>query len=103
MILAVSFVLRTIVRSIPESIPVKRRWLKLNHHSFGRVLKSLRNAKGISQEKLAELSGLDRSYVSLLERGLRQPSLETLFLIGSALDISPSEIVGRVEKDSRAT
>ena len=103
MILTVSFVLRTIVRSAPVSIPVKRQGLKLNEQSFGRVLRSLRSEKGISQEKLAELSGLDRSYVSLLERGLRQPSLETLFSIGDSLDVSPSEIVRMVEKDSRAT
>jgi transcriptional regulator with XRE-family HTH domain len=76
--------------------------LKLGQKSFSRVLKSLRNAKKISQEKLAELSGLDRSYVSLLERGLRQPSLETIFLIAEALEISPAEVVRRVEKDSYA-
>jgi transcriptional regulator with XRE-family HTH domain len=74
--------------------------LKLNNQSFGRVLKSIRNGKGVSQEKLAELSGLDRSFVSLLERGLRQPSMETLFLIGDALEIRPSEIVQKVEQDS---
>lgn len=66
------------------------------------MLKSLRNAKEISQERLSELSGLDRSYISLLERGLRQPSLETLFLLGKALEISPSVIVARVEKESHA-
>ncbi|HEY1172499.1 MAG TPA: helix-turn-helix transcriptional regulator [Verrucomicrobiae bacterium] len=76
--------------------------MKLGPKSFSRILKSLRNAKKISQEKLAELSGLDRSYVSLLERGLRQPSLETLFLIASALEISPAEIVRKIEKDSNA-
>jgi transcriptional regulator with XRE-family HTH domain len=77
--------------------------LKLSKPTFGRVLKSLRNAKGISQEKLAELSNLDRSFVSLLERGLRQPSLETLFLIGPPLGVSPSELLRRVEKDCHAT
>ncbi len=67
-------------------------------HVFGTVLRDLRIHAGLSQEKLAELADLDRTYISLLERGLRQPSLTTLFAIAKALDIKPHQLVESVEK-----
>lgn len=42
--------------------------------------------------------GLDRTYISLLERGQRQPSLKSLFAICAALKISPSEMLSIVEE-----
>jgi transcriptional regulator with XRE-family HTH domain len=65
---------------------------------FGEVLRELRTEKGLSQEKLGELSNLDRTYVSLLERGLRQPSLSTIFSLAKALNVSPSSMISKVEK-----
>lgn len=67
-------------------------------HTFGEVLRDLRNQRKISQERLAEYADLDRTYISLLERGLRQPTLETIFKISNALTILPSELIKRVEK-----
>jgi transcriptional regulator with XRE-family HTH domain len=64
---------------------------------FGQVLKELRVKKGLSQEALATDCDLDRTYISLLERGLRQPTLSTLFRIGKALDVSPSSIIRMLE------
>ncbi len=52
----------------------------------------------LSQEKLAELCDLDRTYISMLERGLRQPTITTLFQICSALDVAPSEFVRQMEE-----
>lgn len=66
---------------------------------FPEVLKSLRKAKNLSQEKLAELSGLDRTYISLLERNLRQPTLQTIFKISVALDVRPSEFIKIIENN----
>jgi transcriptional regulator with XRE-family HTH domain len=51
---------------------------------FGTVLRELRENKKLSQEKLAEFCDLDRTYISLLERGLRQPTLTTLFKLSDA-------------------
>jgi len=67
--------------------------------AFGNVLRALRKEQKVSQVMLAEYSQLDRTYISLLERGLRQPSLNTVFKIGSALKIAPSEIIRQVESD----
>lgn len=67
---------------------------------FSIVLREFRNKKGISQEKLALECGLDRTYISLLERGLRQPTISTLFKIAKALDVTPSMLIQEVEKRS---
>ncbi|MBT1700282.1 helix-turn-helix domain-containing protein [Fulvivirgaceae bacterium PWU4] len=64
---------------------------------FGELLKELRNKKGLTQEELATDCGLDRTYISMLERGLRQPTLTTLFKIAEVLNVSPSSIVKQLE------
>jgi transcriptional regulator with XRE-family HTH domain len=65
---------------------------------FGEILKQLRVEKGISQEHLAELADVDRTYISLLERGLRQPTISMLFKLAKALKTSPSKILIKLEK-----
>ena len=64
---------------------------------FGEVLKELRNEAGISQENLAYECELDRSFISMLERGLRMPTLETLFKLSNPLKKSPFEIIKIIE------
>lgn len=66
--------------------------------AFGKTLKEIREAKDISQENLAFEADLDRTYISLLERGLRQPSLETIFSLAKALSIRPTELVSKTEQ-----
>lgn len=65
--------------------------------AFGQVLRDRRLAAGLSQEKLALEAGLDRTFVSLLERGGRQPTLSTLWRLAEALRIRPSDLVTAVE------
>ena len=60
---------------------------------FGKKLRQVRNDKGISQEKLALDIGFDRTYISLLERGKRNPSLITINRIAEYLCINPQELV----------
>uniref|UniRef100_UPI002FBD6350 helix-turn-helix domain-containing protein n=1 Tax=Desulforegula conservatrix TaxID=153026 RepID=UPI002FBD6350 len=71
--------------------------MKKSEEIFGKILKKIRAEKGFSQEKLALEADLDRTFISLLERGLRQPSLNTLLQISKSLDIKASEIVAQVE------
>ncbi|MGA8938655.1 MAG: helix-turn-helix transcriptional regulator [Acidobacteriaceae bacterium] len=66
--------------------------------AFGQVLKELRRQRGISQEELAFKSGYHPTYVSLLERGQKSPSLRTIMSLSTALDTQPSEILRQVEK-----
>ncbi len=63
--------------------------------AFGRVLREARLKAEFSQERLALDAGVDRTFVSMLERGKRQPTLETLFRLASVLNIAPSTIVAR--------
>ena len=63
--------------------------------AFGHVLRDCRVNAGVTQEQLADLANIDRTYVSLLERGLRQPTLETLFRLARALSITPATMVSR--------
>lgn len=69
--------------------------------TFGQVLREKRKGAELSQEQLALQSGLDRTYISLLERGLRQPTLSTLFTIAESLRIKPSNLI-RLLEDSIA-
>ncbi|NIF56814.1 helix-turn-helix transcriptional regulator [Enterobacter sp. Ap-916] len=54
---------------------------------LGQRVKQLRLQKGLSQEALAERCGLDRTYVSGIERGVRNPTLEVLHIIANGLNI----------------
>jgi transcriptional regulator with XRE-family HTH domain len=65
---------------------------------FGQVLREQRNTKGISQEDLALIADVDRTFVSQMERGIRQPSITTLIKLSTALGVQPSLLVQRVEK-----
>lgn len=63
--------------------------------AFGKVLREYRLRAGFSQEGLADAAGCDRTFIGMLERGQRQPTLETLFKISSALDVAPATLVSR--------
>lgn len=64
---------------------------------FGNVLKQLRNEKGISQEELGFESGYHRTYISMLERGKKSPSLKTIFQLAKALRVNPTVIMDRLQ------
>ena len=65
--------------------------------SFGRVLQQLRRDRGFSQEELGFRSGYHRTYISLLERGLKSPSLRTIFQLAEALEVGPSQMILSVQ------
>lgn len=59
---------------------------------FGMKIKNLRNEKRITQEKLAELAGIDRSYISDIERGVKNISLQKIEALAEALGVEIQEI-----------
>jgi transcriptional regulator with XRE-family HTH domain len=67
--------------------------------AFGKVLRDLRVKKGLSQEKLAFEANLDRTFISLLERGLRQPSFVTILEISKILEVSAAHLVELAEAE----
>lgn len=56
-------------------------------------MRSLRRQKGWSQERLAEETGLHRTYIAGIERGLRNPSLKNIVKIAQALDVTPAALL----------
>ncbi|PAX52173.1 helix-turn-helix domain-containing protein [Brunnivagina elsteri] len=65
---------------------------------LGQKIQYLRTNKGWSQEYLAEITGLHRTYISQLERGLKSPSVRVLSHITHALNITMSEFLRVVEE-----
>ncbi len=60
---------------------------------FGERVRSFRAKRSLSQEQLADLAELDRTYISGIERGIRNVSLLNIVKIADALDINPSELL----------
>lgn len=58
---------------------------------FGKRIRRVRDLKSISQEALAHQAELDRSYVSGVERGVRNISLKNIYRLAEALGVSPTE------------
>jgi len=65
---------------------------------LGDELRKAREDAEMTQEELSFAAGVDRSYVSQLERNLKSPTVDVLFRICDALKIAASELIARVEK-----
>ena len=65
---------------------------------FGQVLREQRISRELSQEELALAADVDRTFVSQMERGIRQPTITTLMKLAGALGIQPSTLIIRMEK-----
>lgn len=61
--------------------------------AFGRAIRDARGEAGISQEELAHLAGVDRSYMSSIERGEQNVGLMSMHRVATALGVSLSELV----------
>ena len=67
--------------------------------AFGEVLRSYRKQRGLSQEKLAEMCDLDRTYISMLERAIHQPSLTAFLRLARALGMSATDMIESVQRN----
>ena len=65
--------------------------------AFGQALREIRQKRELSQEQLGFDSGLDRTYISLVERGIRSPTIRTVVKLAEVLNVTPSEMVRRME------
>lgn len=62
-------------------------------HEFGQRIRQMRLAMGLSQEQLAEATGLHRTYVGSLERGERNVALLNILALAKGLKTDPGELV----------
>lgn len=74
---------------------------KSHNIAFGIVLREIRTERCQTQEALAFDSGLDRTYISLLELGGRSPTLDTMMALCLALDVSLTSVASRIEEVMR--
>ena len=65
---------------------------------FAKVVKKHREGKGFSKAALAEKSGLHQTYIGLLERGERSPSLDTAKSIADALNMRLAKLIAESER-----
>lgn len=68
---------------------------------FGLAVRTLREQQGLSQEALAELAELHRTYIGSVERGQRNLSLNNIHVIASALGVAASDLLAQAESYGR--
>jgi transcriptional regulator with XRE-family HTH domain len=64
-------------------------------------IKKYRKSKGISQEKLGLISGIDRSYMSEIERCIANPTIDALLKISNALEITPDDLLRNQKNNAK--
>ena len=69
---------------------------------FGDRLRELRTERNLSQERLAELAGLDRNYIGQIERAERNVALVNIVRIAQALEVEPGELFAAFKGDRSA-
>lgn len=77
---------------------VKRNPGRIAAQAFGAAVRSARLRLGITQETLAEQSHLDRTYISGIESGVRNPTVVSIFRLASALQVRPSDLFLEAEQ-----
>jgi transcriptional regulator with XRE-family HTH domain len=66
--------------------------------AFGESLRQVRKSRGMSQMDLFMESGIDRTYISAVERGVQSPTIRMIVRFANCLKIRPSELVRRMEQ-----
>ena len=74
--------------------------IDFDNMAVARTVLKLRQEKGLSQEVFSGLAGLARSHISMIESGSKQPNFETLWRIACAFDLTPHELVERIEREA---
>lgn len=72
-----------------------------NPNKFGEAVRNFRTAAGLTQEELADHSGLDRSYIGGIERGERNPTLSVIEKIAEGLGVTLAELFSYSGKGPR--
>lgn len=76
------------------------RALQFDNAAVGRTIRALRRERKLSQDVLSGFAGIARTHLSMIETGAKQANFETIWKIAQALDMRPSELVERIEKET---
>ena len=71
----------------------------LDSKTVGKVIRRVREEKGLSQEVVSGLADIGRTHLSAIERGTRKPTMETFFRIANAMDIDASSLLRQIESE----
>jgi transcriptional regulator with XRE-family HTH domain len=71
------------------------------HKTFGKVVRKRREASGLSQEALADLAGIHRTYISSIELGKVRLGLEIAQKVADGLKVALSELIAEAERDDQ--
>jgi transcriptional regulator with XRE-family HTH domain len=71
--------------------------------AVGSALRSMREHTGLSQEELAQLAGLHRTYVGGVERGERNITIGSLKKLTDILEVSPSQVLASAERSMNSS
>ena len=71
--------------------------------ALGLLIRNYRTSIGISQEELGLRCNLDRTYISGLERGVRNPSLTALVTLANGSNLTVSKLLENLEREVRST
>lgn len=69
--------------------------------AFGLSVRACRKRLSLSQEELAAISGLHRTYIGSIERGERNVTLQNIFVLAQSLRTSAADLINETEKNSR--
>lgn len=73
--------------------------MQYNHFITGRIIRKLREQRGLTQEVLSGLAAVSRSHLAEIESGRTNANVETLWRISEALDIKMSDLIRMVEEE----
>lgn len=73
--------------------------MRYNHFITGRIIRELREQRGLTQEVLSGLAAVSRSHLAEIETGRTNANVETLWRIAEALSIRLSDLIRMVERD----
>ena len=73
--------------------------MQFDKAAIGQVIRKLRKEKDLSQDVLSGLAGIARTHLTMIENGSKQANFETIWRIALALNMRPSELVGKIEQE----
>ena len=71
--------------------------MEYDYRAMGLLIRKLRKERGLSQDVLSGLAGIGRSHLAMIETGNKNASVETLWNIAAAMDMSISELFAQYE------
>ncbi len=76
--------------------------MQFDSRTVGIVIRQRRKRRRLSQDALSGLAGIARTHLTMIENGTKQPSLETIWKIAQALDMTASELIRQAEEEMKS-